>query len=237
MRLHHSHSLGSGFCDQAHGPRKRTCRSHGKGTVRGIRTHQRAKNSSRCGDARKRSCSAAASGSRLYGSSSNRAALSTTTRARRPAATGRLAQTAGIMTPKKVRATLRKHFCDAGFVEDGPRFSRQSQELTHCVEVTAVRGLSGSIQIHHHVSLTGQAQPLLSEELASHGHHSTFPRIWSAASVDERLVLEQVTAIYRSFQTRQDIVHFFSDRYQHGDELGLPGALPPAPINSLSSAE
>jgi hypothetical protein len=49
--------------------------------------------------------------------------------------------------------------------------------------------------------------------------------------------LEQVTAIYRSFQTRQDIVHFFSDRYQHGDELGLPGALPPAPINSLSSAE
>ena len=141
------------------------------------------------------------------------------------------------MNPKKVRAALRKHFCDAGFVEDGPRFVRQSQELTHCVEVTAVRGLSGSIQIHHHVSLKEQTQPLLSEELASHGHHSTYPRIWSAASVDERLVLDQVTAICRSFQTRQDLVHFFYDRYQRSDGLGLPGALPPAPINSLSAAE
>ena len=141
------------------------------------------------------------------------------------------------MNPKKVRAALRKHFGDAGFAEDGPRFVRQSQELTHCVEVTAVRGLTGSIQIHHHVSLKGQTRPLLSEELASHGHNSTFPRIWSAESVDERLVLDQVTAIYRSFQTRQDLVHFFSDRYQRSDELTLPDTLPPAPLNCLSAAE
>jgi hypothetical protein len=141
------------------------------------------------------------------------------------------------MSPRQVRSALRAHFGGAGFVEEGPRFISQTEQLTHCVEVAAVRRLAGSIQIHHHVSLKGRGNPTLTEELASHGHHSPYPRIWSAGSVDAGLVLDQVSAICRSFQTRLDLAHFFSDRVRPGAEEGPIEADPFGTPNSLSAAE
>jgi hypothetical protein len=141
------------------------------------------------------------------------------------------------MTPRQVRAALRRHFNGAGFVEEGPRFVCETPQLTHCVEVTAVRRLPGSIQFHHCVSLKGQAEPAMTEELASHGHHSPYPRIWSATSVDASLVLDQVLAICRSFQTRLDVAHFFSDRFRPDAEEGRIEVDPFGAPNSLSAAE
>ena len=142
------------------------------------------------------------------------------------------------MTPRQVRAALRGRFSDAGFTEAGSAFVCQTPDLMHRVEVAAVRRLAGSIQIHHSVAPTGPAQqPVLTEELASHGHDSPYPRLWSAASVDGGLVLAQVLAIRRSFQTAQDLAHYFSDRHHPGDAMSVPHALPPSAANSLSAAE
>ncbi len=141
------------------------------------------------------------------------------------------------MTPKQVRAALRNVFSNAGFVLDGPVFARQSQELAHRVEILAVRRIAGYVEIHHHVSPSGDAQPIVSEELASHRHNSAYPKIWSAASVDGRLVVEQVSAIYQTFQTNHDLAHFLSDRFSYGEAPKAPNGSWPSSPNSLSAAE
>ena len=141
------------------------------------------------------------------------------------------------MTPRQVRAALRGRFSDAGFTEAGSAFICQTPDLMHRVEVAAVRRLAGSIQIHHSVAPTGPApQPVLTEELASHGHDSPYPRLWSAASVDGGLVLAQVLAIRRSFQTAQDLAHYFSDRHHPGDAMSVPHALPPSAADGGAEA-
>lgn len=122
------------------------------------------------------------------------------------------------MSPRQVRAALRTHFSGLGFIEDRSHFVCQTAELQHTVEMTAVRRLPGTIQVHHEVSLAGQADPLLTEEISSHWHNSPYPRIWLASSIDPSLLLEQVAAICRAFQTRRDLAHFYSDRVRPGAE-------------------
>jgi len=141
------------------------------------------------------------------------------------------------MTPKQVRTALRSHFSSAGLVEQGSRFVSRLGELTHAVEVAAVRRLPGTIEIHHHMALSDKATPLLTEEISSHGHNSPYPRIWTASSVDPSLVLQQVGAILRAFRTQHDVAHFLSDREHQGHELCLTDTPATEKPNSLSSAQ
>lgn len=141
------------------------------------------------------------------------------------------------MTPKQVRAALRSHFDGIGFVEQGSRFVAQAGELAHAVEVAAVRRLPGMIEIHHHVALSAQGTPLLSEEISSHGHNSPYPRIWAASSVDPLLVMQQVAAIFRAFQTKTDLAHFLSDRTHPELELSSKDTPETGALNSMSAAE
>jgi hypothetical protein len=113
---------------------------------------------------------------------------------------------------RQARAALRSHFQSAGFAQAGSCFVHETAELRHSVELTAVRRISGFVQLMHQVSAKGQTQVLLSEEIASHGHGSPFPRIWSASSIDPCLLLDQVSAIVQAFQTLSDLAHFYSDR-------------------------
>ena len=100
----------------------------------------------------------------------------------------------------------------------GPRFVLETPEVVHNIDVSAVRRLQGCIQIHHEIALKRDGKVVLTQEIVSHGFQSSYPRIWSAGSVDPRLVLDQVTAICRSFGTERDIAHFLSDR-SHPDVL------------------
>lgn len=141
------------------------------------------------------------------------------------------------MTPRHARTALRSHFRSAGFVEEGTRFVYQTPELQHSVEVTAVRRLSGFVELLHQVSAKGHAEMMLSEELASHGHNSPYPRIWSATSIDPSLVLDQVSAIIHTFQTLNDVAHFYSDRPHARTDATLGHAASPAKAHSLSAAD
>lgn len=141
------------------------------------------------------------------------------------------------MTPRQVRAALRRHFNAIGFVEEGSSFVCQTPQVTHAVEVNAVRRLPDTIQIHHRVASHATTALALTEEISSHGHNSPYPRIWSASSIDPTLVLEQVGAIYRSFQTRDDLAHFFSDRGHPEHGLIPPDAPVAIGLNSMSAAE
>lgn len=75
------------------------------------------------------------------------------------------------------------------------------------------------------------------EEISSHGHHSPYPRIWAASSIDPGLVLQQVAAIFRAFQTRHDLVHFLSDRAHPALESCSTDTAETDAPNSLSEAE
>lgn len=141
------------------------------------------------------------------------------------------------MTPRQVRAALRNHFNGIGFVEQGSRFVSRSGALVHAVDVAAVRRLPGTVEVHHHVALTEQAPPLLTEEIASHGHQSPYPRIWTASAVDPSLVMQQVVAIVNAFQTAHDIAHFQSDRVQPDPALPSTALTAAGQPHSLSAAQ
>lgn len=143
------------------------------------------------------------------------------------------------MTPRQVRAALRGAFAAAGFAEEGSQFVAHTAELTHAVDVAAVRRLPGTVQIHHHVHLRGRAVPALTEELASHRLGTEYPVIWSAAAVDAGLLMAQVLAIHRVFRTRHDLAHHFADREPPHPDAGLSdaGGGADGPASSLTAAQ
>jgi hypothetical protein len=138
---------------------------------------------------------------------------------------------------RRVRTTLRAPLRDAGFVEEGTQFVHRTHELAHRIEVTAVRRISGFVQIDHHIGLAAEPNAWLTQELASHYLGSSYPTIWAEAAVDARLVLDQAVAIRVAFRTVDDVAHFCSDRPHLAPPWAQGDASPSATPASLSEAE
>lgn len=119
------------------------------------------------------------------------------------------------MSTKSVRTALCAPLLNAGFVEEGVRFVYRTTELLHSIEVASARRLTGFVHLLHHIAVSegseGDLDSTLTEELASYGHRSPYPKLWSSTSIDATLVLAQVSALVRAFQSRADLAHFYSD--------------------------
>jgi hypothetical protein len=144
-----------------------------------------------------------------------------------------------MLTARHVRTALRAALQDAGFTAEGAQFVHRTPELQHRMEVTGVRLLPGFVQMHHHIGLGGEPDPWLTEELASHGHGSGYPRIWSAAALDVALVLAQVTALRDAFRCVADMAHLCADEPELAPPWaqGAAHAAAPGALSALSAAE
>jgi len=110
-------------------------------------------------------------------------------------------------------------------------------ELAHQIDVMAVRRLQGCIQIHHQVSTKDEPKLTVEQEVASHGLDSAYPRIWSSASVNAGLVLEQVSAVCRTFRTRHDLAHFRAEEDSPSADADKSDATRGGRANTLSMSE
>jgi hypothetical protein len=140
-------------------------------------------------------------------------------------------------TARQVRTALRLPLCDAGFTAEGTAFVHRTPALQHRIEVTGVRRMQGFVQMHHHIGLASETTDWLTEELASHGHGSGYPRIWSAAAVDVGLVLAQVNALRDAFRHVADVAHFCADEPDRAPPWAQGAAAHAAALSSLSAAE
>lgn len=156
---------------------------------------------------------------------------------RRPDAAAGMTRPTSPPTARHVRTALRAALQDAGFTAESTQFVHRTPALQHRVEVTGVRLLPGFVQMHHHIGLAGEPTDWHTEELASHGHGSGYPRIWSAAAVDVGLVLAQVTALRDAFRGVADVAHFCADEPDSAPSWAQANAAVSVAASSLSAAE